>query len=226
MGYLLRELPENERPREKLEKKGAEHLSIPDLLAIILRTGTRERSALTLAEEINTTFNYMNQLKYITLDELMTIKGIGRTKAIQILAAIELGKRINATALERGMQITSPVDCVDFIAEEVMHLEQEHFIGVYLDVKNKVLGKKTLFKGTMTRSIVSPVEVFKEALRYGCASIIVIHNHPSGSPQPSSQDIALTKRLIEAGELIGISVLDHLIIGTEGYISMREEGII
>lgn len=225
MSYLLRELPESERPREKFERLGAEMLSIPELIAIILRTGTNQRSALSLAEEINTRFNHSNQLKYVTLDELMTIKGVGKAKAIQLLAAIELGKRIHTSKLVRGMQITSPTDCVDYIAEEVKHLEQEHFIGIYLDSKNRVLAKKTLFIGSLNRSIVHPREVFKEAFRHGCNAIIVIHNHPSGSPTPSSQDIAITRRLSEIGELVGIELLDHIIIGTEGYVSLREEGL-
>jgi DNA repair protein RadC len=164
-----------------------------------------------------------NQLSQITLDELMEFKGVGKAKAIQILAAIELGKRINTYVLERGFQIKSPTDCADYIAEEVKYLEQEHFIGIYLDTKNRVLAKKTLFVGSLNRAIVHPREIFKEALRYGCASIIVAHNHPSGDPTPSTQDIATTKRLMEIGELMGIEVLDHLVIGSDGYISMREE---
>lgn len=223
--YLLRELPENERPREKLERLGAEMLSTPELIAIILRTGTNNRSALSLAEEINTRFNHANQLKYVTLDELMTIKGIGKTKAIQLLAAIELGKRVHTSKLVRGMQITSPLDCVDYIAEEVKYLEQEHFIGIYLDSQNRVLAKKTLFIGSLNHSIVHPREVFREAIRHGCNAVIVIHNHPSGSPTPSPQDIAVTKRLCKIGDLVGIELLDHIIIGTEGYVSLKKEGI-
>lgn len=226
MTYLLRELPESERPREKLERLGAEYLSTPELIAIILRTGTKNQSVLSLAHEINTRFNHSNQLKYVTLDELMTIKGIGKAKAIQLLAAIELGKRIHTSKLVRGMQITSPIDCVDYIADELKFLEQEHFIGVYLDSKNRVLAKKTLFVGSLNRSICHPREIFKEALRHACNSIIVIHNHPSGSPAPSPQDIAVTKRLYEIGELVGIELLDHIIIGTEGYVSLRAEGLI
>lgn len=225
MTYLLRELPESERPREKLERLGAKMLSTPELIAIILRTGTRNRSAISLAEEINTRFNHSNQLKYVTLDELMTINGIGKTKAIQLLAAIELGKRVHTSPLVRGMQIRTPIDCVDYIAEEVKYLEQEHFIGIYLDSKNRVLAKKTLFVGSLNRSICHPREVFKEAFRHGCNSIIIIHNHPSGSPTPSPQDIAVTKRLHEISELVGIELLDHIIIGSEGYVSLREEGI-
>jgi DNA repair protein RadC len=216
-------MPEKERPREKLEVNGAEGVSNQELLAILLRTGTRDKSALILAQEIINQVETFSQLRTVSLDQLMKIKGIGKAKAIQILAAIELGKRTSSYILERGLQIKSPVDCADYIAEEVKHLEQEHFIGVYLDTKNRVLAKKTLFVGSLNRSLVHPREVFKEALKHGCASIIVCHNHPSGDPTPSTQDISITKRLMEIGELMGIEILDHLVIGTDGYISMREE---
>jgi DNA repair protein RadC len=216
-------MPEKERPREKLEVNGAEGVSNQELLAILLRTGTRDKSALILAQEIINQFETFSQLRNVSLDQLMKIKGIGKAKGIQILAAIELGKRTSSYILERGLQIKSPIDCADYIAEEVKHLEQEHFIGVYLDTKNRVLAKKTLFIGSLNRAIVSPREIFKEAFKHGCASIIVCHNHPSGDPTPSTQDISITKRLMEIGELMGIEILDHLVIGTDGYISMREE---
>ncbi|MDF2699265.1 MAG: repair protein RadC [Haloplasmataceae bacterium] len=223
MNFPLKELPIEERPREKLELKGAKMLSNHELLAILLRTGTKNRSAITLAQEIICKYPNLSMLRSITIDELIEIKGIGRTKAIQILAAIELGYRANATIIERGYQIKSPTDCADYIGEEVKHLEQEHFIALYLDTKNRILAKKTLFVGSLNRSIVHPREVFKEALKHGCASIIVVHNHPSGDPTPSTQDVTITKRLMEVGEVMGIEVLDHLVIGTQGYISMKEE---
>ncbi len=223
INYMIRELPINERPREKLELKGPKMLNNAELIAILLRTGTKEKSAIYLAEQIVHEFPNLYALKNISLDELMKIKGIGKAKAIQIIAAIELGDRTNQYVLERGMQIKSPIECAEYIAEEVKTLEQEHFIGIYLDTKNRILAKKTLFIGSLNRSLVHPREVFKEALRHGCASIIVVHNHPSGDPTPSPQDISITKRLIEVGELMGIELLDHLVIGTDGYISMKEE---
>jgi DNA repair protein RadC len=175
--YLIKDLPKDERPRERLEQGGAQILSNIELLAIILRTGSKSRSVINLAEEIVTKYPSMHSLKNITLDELMTIKGIGKAKAIQVLAALELGKRTNQAILERGLQIRSPIDCAEYIAEEVKSLEQEHFIGIYLDTKNRILAKKTLFIGSLNRSLVHPREVFKEALKHGCASIIVCHNH-------------------------------------------------
>lgn len=221
--YLIKELPESDRPREKLVQKGPHMLSTQELIAIILRTGTKDCSALMLAQEITNKYSNFNRLKDMTIDELIKIKGVGETKAIQIVAAIELGKRCHASVLERGIQIKSPIECADYIAEEVKHLDQEHFIGIYLDTKNRILAKKTLFIGSLNKAIVHPREVFKEALKHGCASIIVVHNHPSGDPTPSPQDISITKRLMEVGELMGIEILDHLVVGTDGYVSMREE---
>ncbi len=223
LNYLMKEIPAEERPREKMEVKGPTMLSNAELLAILLRTGSQNRSAIHLAEEIVHSYPNLYALKNVTLDELITIKGIGKAKAVQILAAIELGNRTNNFILERGVQIKSPIECAEYIAEEVKCLEQEHFIGIYLDTKNRILAKKTLFVGSLNKALVHPREVFKEALKHGCASIIVCHNHPSGDPTPSTQDISLTKRLMEIGELMGIELLDHLVIGTDGYISMREE---
>ena len=220
--YLIKDLPEDERPRERLERKGPKVLSNIELLAILIRTGSKQKSAINLAEEIVRKFPNLYTLRNITMDELMTIKGIGKAKAIQILAAIELGSRTSQYVLERGMQIRSPSDCAEFITEEVKTLEQEHFIGIYLDTKNRILAKKTLFIGSLNRSLVHPREVFKEALKHGCASIILVHNHPSNDVTPSPQDISITKRLIEIGELIGIEILDHLIVGANNYLSMRE----
>ncbi len=180
MHYRIKDLPESERPREKLEKRGANYLSNVELLAIVLRTGSKEKSALTLAQELINKYSNLASFKYLTIDELLEVKGIGRTKAIQLLATIELASRINGAVIERGYQIKSPSECAEYIAEEIKQLEQEHFIGIYLDAKNRILAKKVLFKGTLTRANVSPIEVFKEALRHGCASIIVVHNHPSG----------------------------------------------
>ncbi|HEY8364404.1 MAG TPA: DNA repair protein RadC, partial [Haloplasmataceae bacterium] len=147
------------------------------LLAILLRTGTKSKSAINLAEDILYKYPNLYALRNLTLDELIAIKGVGKTKAVQILAALELGSRASQYTLERGLQIKTPIDCVDYIAEEVRSLEQEHFVGIYLDTKNRILAKKTLFIGSLNRSLVHPRELFKEALRHGCASIIVVHNH-------------------------------------------------
>ena len=163
-------------------------------------------------------------LNEITVEELMSINGIGESKAIQILASIELGKRIAKAKHVKLDSILSPSDCVSFLSAEMKHLTQEHFVVLFLDTKNYIIGKKTIFIGSLNKAIVHPREVFKEAIKRSSASVICAHNHPSGDPTPSQQDIQLTHRLYEAGELIGIKLLDHLIIGDEQFTSLKEKG--
>ena len=159
--YLIKDIPESERPRERLEQKGATMLNNIELLAILLRTGSKNKSALNLAEEIIRKYPNLYNLRNCTMDELTVIKGIGKAKAIQIIAALELGRRTSQYTLERGMQIRSPSECAEYIAEEIKSLEQEHFMGIYLDTKNRILAKKTLFIGSLNRSLVHPREVVR-----------------------------------------------------------------
>lgn len=223
---MIRDLPLDERPRERLLTEGAEFLSNAELLAILLRTGTKNQSALQMAHYILQETEGLKFLNEMTIEELMTIKGIGRNKAIQLLASMELGKRMGRKPLTKISPIYSPEDCVAFLSAEMKHLTQEHFVVIFLDTKNYVIGKKTIFIGSLNKAIVHPREVFKEAIKRSSASIICAHNHPSGDPTPSEQDIGLTHRLYEAGELIGIKVLDHLIIGDEQFVSLKEKGYI
>lgn len=221
---MIRDLPLDERPRERLLTEGAEFLSNAELLAILLRTGTKNQSALQMAHYILQETEGLKFLNEMTIEELMTIKGIGRSKAIHLLASMELGKRMARKPLTKISAIYSPEDCVAFLSAEMKHLTQEHFVVIFLDTKNYVIGKKTIFIGSLNKAIVHPREVFKEAIKRSSASIICAHNHPSGDPTPSEQDIGLTHRLYEAGELIGIKVLDHLIIGDEQFVSLKEKG--
>lgn len=223
---MIRDLPLDERPRERLLTEGAEFLSNAELLAILLRTGTKNQSALQMAHYILQETEGLKFLNEMTIEELMTIKGIGRSKAIHLLASMELGKRMARKPLTKISAIYSPEDCVAFLSAEMKHLTQEHFVVIFLDTKNYVIGKKTIFIGSLNKAIVHPREVFKEAIKRSSASIICAHNHPSGDPTPSEQDIGLTHRLYEAGELIGIKVLDHLIIGDEQFVSLKEKGYI
>lgn len=223
---MIRDLPLDERPRERLLTEGAEFLSNAELLAILLRTGTRNQSALQMAHYILQETEGLKFLNEMTIEELMTIKGIGKSKAIQLLASMELGKRVTRKPLTKISAIYSPEDCVAFLSAEMKHLTQEHFVVIFLDTKNYVIGKRTIFIGSLNKAIVHPREVFKEAIKRSSASIICAHNHPSGDPTPSEQDIGLTHRLYEAGELIGIKVLDHLIIGDEQFVSLKEKGYI
>lgn len=222
--FMIRDLPLEERPRERLLLEGATYLSNVELLAILLRTGTKQQSALGLAQLILQQTQGLKLLNEITLEELVSIHGIGESKAIQILATIELGKRIAKAKNIKQNSILSPSDCVSYLSAEMKHLTQEHFVVLFLDTKNYIIGKKTIFIGSLNKAIVHPREVFKEAIKRSSASVICAHNHPSGDPTPSSQDIQLTHRLYEAGELLGIKLLDHLIIGDDQFISLKEKG--
>ncbi len=221
---LIKDFPQDERPRERLVSMGASSLSNHELIAILLRTGTKDESVLQLSNRILTHFEGLQLLQHASLDEMMNIKGIGPAKAIQIIAAIEIGKRIVQRKSSQRYTIHGPEDGANYVMEEMRVLSQEHFVCLYLNTKNQVLHKQTIFIGSLNSSIVHPREVFKEAFRRSAASLICIHNHPSGDPTPSREDIEVTKRLKECGFIIGIELLDHLIIGDRKYISLKEKG--
>lgn len=221
---MIRDFPEDERPRERFEQNGPESLSNHELLAILLRTGTKEESVLQLSNRLLTNFEGLRLLKDATLDEITAIKGIGKAKAIQVLAAIEIGRRISNLAYDDRYVIRSPEDCANYVMNDMRFLSQEHFVCLYLNTKNQVLHKKTIFIGSLNASIVHPREVYKEALRRSAASVICLHNHPSGDPSPSREDIDVTKRLVESGKIIGIELLDHVIIGENKFVSLKEKG--
>jgi DNA repair protein RadC len=226
-GPSIKNLPSEERPRERLENYGAENLSNTELMAIILRTGTTNQSVLTLANLLLVEFKTLQQLAAASISELSKIKGIGKSKAIQLLAAFELGKRLQLSDLSPEDDIfSSPQDVARFFISDLRFLQQEHFIVIHLNTKNRLLSKETITIGTLDSSLVHPREVFKAAIRQSSASLILIHNHPSGDPRPSREDINLTRRLKEAGDLLGIPILDHLIIGNNKYFSMKEEGML
>lgn len=221
---MIRDFPEDERPRERFEQNGPESLSNHELIAILLRTGTKEESVLQLANRLLTNFEGLRLLKEATLAEMTQIKGIGKAKAIQVLAAVEIGRRISNLAYDDRYVIRSPEDGASYVMNDMRFLSQEHFVCLYLNTKNQVLHKKTVFIGSLNASIVHPREVYKEALRRSAASIICLHNHPSGDPTPSREDIEVTKRLVEAGRIIGIELLDHLVIGENKFVSLKEKG--
>ncbi|AXF57896.1 JAB domain-containing protein [Salicibibacter kimchii] len=213
-------------PRERLVQEGADYLSNQELLAILLRTGTTNETVLQLANRVLSEFEGIMMLKEASLEELQAIKGIGQVKAIELRAALELGKRIHTMQQRERYSIKTPEDASDYVMEEMRFLTQEHFVAIYLNTKNQVLHKKTLFIGSLNASIVHPREVFKEALRRSAASIVCLHNHPSGDPSPSKEDREVTKRLVDCGKVLGVEVLDHIIIGDRRYTSLREHGII
>lgn len=225
MVYNLRikEMAREERPRERLQSEGVASLSNEELLAIILRTGSKEKSALDLAKEILS--KDQNGIRYLfncSLEELCQIKGIGIGKASQILSTIEIGKRIARSKLIKSGCISSPKEIADFVMQDLKALTQEHFKTVFLNTKNEIIAYETISIGTLNASIVHPRDVFNQAIRKSSANIILVHNHPSGNPNPSAEDIKITKRLAEAGDIIGIKVLDHIVVGDSGYYSMKE----
>ncbi|MES1045793.1 RadC family protein [Heyndrickxia oleronia] len=221
---MIRDYPAGERPRERLVKHGARSLSNQELLAILLRTGTKDESVIQMANRVLQAFDGLRLLKEASLEEIMKIKGIGFAKAVQILATIEIGRRIGNLTYNDRYIIRSPEDAANYVMNDMRFLSQEHFVCIYLSTKNQVIHQQTIFIGSLNASIVHPREVFKEAFRRSAASIICIHNHPSGDPGPSREDIEVTKRLVECGKIIGIEILDHLIIGDKKFVSLKEKG--
>lgn len=221
---MIRDFPQDERPRERFIQNGPASLSNHELIAILLRTGTKDESVLQLSNRLLTNFEGLRLLKDATLEEMTEIKGIGQAKAIQILAAVEIGRRISNLNYTDRYVIRSPEDGANYVMNDMRFLSQEHFVCLYLNTKNQVLHKQTIFIGSLNASIVHPREVFREALKRSAASIICLHNHPSGDPAPSREDIEVTKRLVECGKMIGIDVLDHLIIGENKFVSLKEKG--
>lgn len=221
----IKELPSDERPRERLVKYGAEALSNAELLAIILRVGTQEYSAIGLAEHMLGRFNGIRGIASASVEELSSIKGLGTAKSAQIKAMVELGKRLAATALDSRSAIRNPQDAVDCVMPFLRDEPQENFMAIFLNTKNEILKTRIITTGTLDSSLITPRELFREAMSMNSAAVIVAHNHPSGDPTPSREDIAITKRLCQAGEMVGIEVLDHLIIGDGRSLSLKERGL-
>ncbi|MEG0919450.1 MAG: DNA repair protein RadC [Anaerovoracaceae bacterium] len=223
----INEMAMVERPREKMIKYGSEILSNSELLAIILKTGTRKKSVMDLADEV---LNYgtdgLRSLMEMSFEELMQINGVGLAKATEILATIELGKRFSTSkVLDRG-RIESVNDVVNLYMEEMRYFKKEYFRAILLDSKGKIISTVNVSVGDLSSSVVHPRETFVIAIKRSAASIILLHNHPSGNPEPSEADISVTKRLAESGELLGIKILDHIIIGDGTFFSMKSKGII
>ena len=184
-----------------LVRQGASSLSNQELIAILLRTGTKQESVLHLANRVLTYFEQIQELKNASIEEITAVKGIGQAKAVQLLAAVELGKRLSQQKTDDKFTIRSPKDAATYLMADMTSLNQEHFVTLFLNVKNQILHKQTIFIGSLNASIVHPREIFREAVKRSAASIICAHNHPSGNPAPSTEDIDVTKRLYEAGLL-------------------------
>jgi len=221
----IKELPQEERPRERLIRHGAGILSNAELLAILLRTGTKDESAISLAHRILIQEQGLRYLVDSDVDQLSSINGIGQAKAAQIKAAIELGKRLAAFELGVDKPVKCPQDVADLLMEDMRYLKKEHMKLVLLNIKCNLISVEEISIGSLNASIVHPREVFNPAIRKSSASMIMVHNHPSGDPSPSSEDTAITARIAEAGKLIGIELVDHIIIGDGRYVSMKEKGL-
>lgn len=224
-GHTLRDVPIEERPRERMKKFGAQALSNAEVLAILLRTGTVKESAVTLAQRILKQCGHLRNLTDISYDQLISIKGVGDAKALQIQAGIELGRRLAKSQQLDMPTIRTPEDAAQLLMEDMRYLKKEHFICMFLNTKNQVMAVETLSIGSLNASIVHPREVFRPAIQRSCASIICAHNHPSGDPTPSEEDKQVTARLVEAGSIVGIEVLDHLVIGDRRFISLKQQGM-
>ncbi|NBJ68666.1 MULTISPECIES: DNA repair protein RadC [Clostridia] len=221
---MIKDVPKDDRPRERLLKNGPAYVSNAELLAILLGSGTREESVISLANRLLMHFEGLKLLNDATIEELTAIKGIGTAKGVLLLAAMELGKRMNGFQPEERYVIRSPEDGAYYVMEELRSLNQEHFVALYLNTKNQIIHRQTIFIGSLNASIVHPREVYREAIKRSAASVIVAHNHPSGDPAPSQEDIYVTRRLVESGKMIGIELIDHLIIGNRNYVSLKEKG--
>ncbi len=222
---MIRDLAAEERPRERLMQVGEKSLSTAELLAIILRVGRGGESAVRLAERLLVEFSGLPGLERAPVGELTTVNGIGEVKAVQIRAALELGRRLVASAPESRPRVTSPQDAANLLMSEMMFLEQEHLRVILLNTRNEVLKIQTIYIGSLNTSVVRIGELFRPAIRANAAAIIVAHNHPSGDPSPSPEDVNVTRQIVRAGELLSINVLDHVVIGHQKFVSLKERGL-
>lgn len=220
----IKELANNQKPRERLINNGSAHLSDVELLAILINTGRKGFSSLDIANELLKSVESLKQLKALSINDLNKVKGIGLYKALILKAAFELGERMHSGSLEEKIQITIPQDVANFMMGKMEHLTQEKFIVLFLNSKNVIIKQKTIFIGTLNSSVIHPREIFSEAIKCASNAIVVLHNHPSGDTTPSKEDIRATNRLRECGEILGIDLLDHIIIGDHTYMSMVEDG--
>lgn len=221
----IHDLPASDRPRERLRDAGAGALSNPELLAIILRTGGAKESALAMASRLLATFHGLAGLARSSFAELRAQHGLGDAKAAQIQAAMELGKRLVAAQPEERAVIRSAEDAARLLQSDMAVLDQEHMRVLVLNTRNQVLATNDVYRGNVHTAVVRIGELFREALRHNAPAIILAHNHPSGDPSPSADDVAMTRQAIEGGELLDIEVLDHLVIGGNSYVSLKQQGL-
>lgn len=223
--YRITDLEESDRPRERLLQLGPQALTNAELLAILLRVGVSGENAVEVGQRLLNKFNGLRGLHRIPTKELVNQHGIGEAKAAQIKAAIELGRRLASQSPEERATINSPADAADLVQYEMSALEQEHLRVILLDRRNHVLEIVEVYKGSVNSSQVRVGELFKDAIRTNASAIIVVHNHPSGDPTPSPDDVAVTRAIVQAGKLMDVDVLDHMVIGRGRWVSLKERGL-
>ncbi|MFN8455593.1 MAG: DNA repair protein RadC [Anaerolineae bacterium] len=221
----IHDFPLGERPRERMQYYGPAALSNAELLAILLRVGLPGENVVALSTRLLSEFGGLAGLAKASFSDLTSIKGVSIAKAAQLKAAIELGRRLLMTSPDARPQITSPLDAANLLMLEMGSLEQENLRTLLLDTKNRVLASPTIYIGNVNSSIIRVSEVFREAIRENATAMIVAHNHPSGDPTPSPEDVSVTRSIVEAGGLLGIDVLDHIVIGHQRFISLKERGL-
>lgn len=227
--YTMKELPESEKPYEKCLHQGVSSLSDAELLAVIIKNGTRDKTSKELAIEVltlNPAYQGLLGLHHLTMKDLTDIHGIGTVKAIQLQCVLELSKRLAKSSRQEGVFLTGPDCTASYFMQEMRNLETEHFYAAYLDASGRLLRRELIFKGTIQSSMANPREILRQALVTDASHFIVLHNHPSGDPTPSPEDVDSTKRIRKAGEIVGVPLMDHIIIGDNKYVSLRERGFI
>lgn len=221
LGYRIKDIELSQRPRERLEKQGASALNDAELLAILLRVGMKGASAVQIGQRLLYLFEGLGGLQRATIQELCQVEGVGPAKAVQIKAAIEVGRRISRLTPKERVIISSPQDVADQVQYKMVNLEQEELWILLLDSRNHHIRTEHLYRGSLNSSSVRLAEIFKAGIRHNAAALIIVHNHPSGDPSPSPEDIHLTRMLIEAGQLLELPVLDHIIVGMRGISSIK-----
>jgi len=222
---LIRDMALTDRPRERLAQVGERSLSVSELLAIVIRTGVGGENVIRLAERTLAHFGGLPGLARASIHELTQVKGIGPAKAAEIKASLELGRRLIATSPQERPTVTSPADAANLLMSEMSLLEQEHLRLVLLDTRNHVLSTPTIYVGSLNTSVLRVGELFRAAIKDNAAALIVAHNHPSGDPAPSPEDVRVTSQIVQAGQLLDIDVLDHIIIGRQNFVSLKERGL-
>jgi len=224
--FTLHDLPKEERPRERLRKVGVDNLSLAELLALIIEKGKKGENVLTIAQNLISHFGNLENIKKASIEELQQVKGIGFATACKLRAAFKLGEKAQVSSTEYGQKIESPKDVFSLLKNDLGDKKKEHFKILSLDSRNKLISVDDVSIGTINANLVHPREIFKTAIQHLAVSIILAHNHPSGDPEPSEDDLEITKRVVEAGKIIGIDVLDHIIITKTKFFSFKDKKLI